>query len=66
MSRKIKFEIKDGWLPQIPCEYRPGFKIGSSGCSLCKYRDRKNDMFKDGYVYCAYEEIIQQEDRKWY
>lgn len=66
MSRKIKFEIKDGWLPQIPCEYRKGFKVGSSACLLCKYRDRKNQPMQDGFVWCDYETIINQQERKWH
>jgi hypothetical protein len=65
-SKRIKFDIKNGYLPQVPCEYRKGFKVGSSACFLCKYRDRKNEIFKDMFVWCAYEDIAKQEDRKWY
>lgn len=65
-SKRIKFEIKNGWLPQISCEYRPGFKVGSSGCAACRYRDRKNDMFRDMFVYCAYEDKIRDEEVKEY
>ena len=66
MSRRIKFEIKDGYLPQIICDYRAGFRVGSTACYLCKYRDRKNEMFKDMYVYCDYERLKREEKVKEY